>query len=204
MGGLGSGMRRGHRKTRPIVEDYLNLDILDFNKQGLLNPGVHFKITYSSNNCSIKSVSVFVGPDSLLLEYNHHQTAKRREVMLTRSACHYGGSRTWLVCGDCGCKRNALYLGPEGHWACRQCLGLAYRVQALNPHERHLYRADKIKKTKLKITPENPGLVSERPFRMRRKTHMDILGQILEHQQLSQQLFMDWFDGIVKKADKII
>jgi len=204
MGALGSGTRRGQKKVRPVVEDFLNLDILDFNKEKLLEPGTDFKLTYSRNDRDIQSVSIVVGPDSLSLEYNYHQVTKRQEVELTRTSCNYGGTRTWFQCSQCHAKRNTLYFGPDGFWACRQCLSLAYRVQALNPHERHLYRAEKIKRTKLKIIPGTGVSVTERPFRMRRTTHMNVMGQILTHQQLSQQLFMNWFDELVKKADKII
>jgi len=204
MGGLGSGTRRGQKQVRPIVEDHLNLNILDFNKEGLLEPGMDFKLTYSKNNCDLHAVSIAVGSDSLSLRYNYNQVAMRQEVQLFRTDCHYGGTRTWFRCSQCHSKRIVLYLGPEGLWSCRQCLGLAYRVQALNAHERHLYRAEKIKRTKLKIIPGTGASVTERPFRMRRKTHMDIVGEILEHQQLSHQLFMAWFNEIVKKADKAI
>ncbi|MDX2441800.1 MAG: hypothetical protein QNK40_14790 [Desulfobacterales bacterium] len=161
-----------------------------------------FKLTYSRNHRDIQAVSILVGPDSLFLEYRYHQAAKRQEVELTRSSCHYGNKRTWLVCGKCGCKRTALYLGSYGHWACRECLGLVYKVQSLNPHERHTHLAQKIKGKKLKITLGNGVSVLTRPAGMWQTNYMNIVGQIQEHEQLSQQLFMDWFDEIVKKADE--
>ncbi len=204
MGGLGSGTRRGQRKIRPIVEDFLNLDILYLNKEGLLKPGTAFKISYSKNNSDILSLSVTVGPESLFLQYDHHQKSRQQEIQLTRTPCHYGSKRTWLVCGKCGCKRNALYLGPKGLWACRECLGLVYHTQRLNPHERHADMAEKIKRKKLYITPENQIPVSQRPPKMGRKKHAQIIDQILNHEIKSLELFKNWVDGIVKKADKFI
>lgn len=202
MGGIGSGSQNKNGQVRPVVEDFLSLDILDFNKQGLLNRGTIFKNTYSINGQDIASVSICVEDNSLRLQYNHNQKNKKQDIQLARTHCSYGGSRAWLLCGQCNSKRNALYLGPEGLWACRQCLRLAYKIQRLNPHERHSYMAEKIKEKKLNITPGNYSPVSKRPFRMSRKKYVSILEEILTHQRLSNKIFITWFDGILEKADK--
>lgn len=200
MGGFGSGNRRGQKPVRPVVEDFLSIDVLDFKKDGLLDPGTVFKVSYSANGSDILSLSVTVGPDSLCLQSNH--AARQQEVQLIRTSCQYGGMRPWLLCGRCDSKRNALYLGPNGRWACRQCLGLAYRIQRLNPHERLTYTAAKIKRTKLHITPENVSHGLQRPSGMWKKSHANIVEQILTYEEKSNGIFKDYFDGILKKADE--
>jgi hypothetical protein len=203
MGGIGSGSQNKNISARPVVEDFLSIDILDFNKQDLLDSGTAFKITYSNNKCGIGPVAIYVDEKSLFLKYNINQTKRSQEVHLTRTTCNYGGSRTWLLCSECNSKRTALYLGSYGYWACRECLRLAYAVQKLNSHERHAYMAQKIKRQKLNIIPGSCSSPSERPFRMSKKKHIKILGQVLKHEQLSHFYFTSWFQGVIEKSNGI-
>lgn len=53
------------------------------------------------------------------------------KVVITRTACHFGGSRPWFVCPTCGGRCAILY--PV---QCRQCLGLHYATE----HESELDR----------------------------------------------------------------
>lgn len=201
MGGLGSGRRYSRDQIRPVVEDFLDLDILYFNRKGLLKPGIIFKITFTTNNCDATSVITTVGADFLCLDYNFKQTKRTQEVQLIRTPCHYGGSRTWLQCPTCNSKRTLLYLGHNGSWKCRKCLGLAFTSQRLNPHSRHAYMAKNLKREKLNITPGCLTPVTKRPFRMHRQKYIRILDEILKHEQLSCALFKEWFDEIVNKGN---
>jgi len=200
MGGYGSG-KKNTDQLRPVVEDSPILNILDFKKEGLLDPGMELTLTYTINGRELASVSIFVKKESLALVYDFNQIRRKQEVALAQTPCHYGGSRAWLLCPKCQAKRNSLYLGPEGFWACRECLGLAYKIQRLNPHERHQNRAEKIKKNKLKIIPGSRTMASEKPFGMWRSNHIRILDELLKHETLSHSLFMTWCTGIIKKED---
>jgi hypothetical protein len=48
-------------------------------------------------------------------------------VRLTRTVPHYGGERTWFMCG-CGRRVSALFIRRQ-HVACRHCLKLSYPSQ---------------------------------------------------------------------------
>jgi hypothetical protein len=200
MGGYGSG-KKNTDQLRPVVENSPCLNILDFKKEGLLDPGMAFIMDFTVNGADILSLSVSVAEDALVIEYYFNQTRRKQELALARTTCHYGGSRAWLLCPKCQAKRNSLYLGPEGFWACRECLGLAYTVQRLNPHERHQYRAETIKKKKLKIIPGSRTMASEKPFGMWRSRYIRMLDELLKHETLSHSLFMTWCTGIIKKED---
>jgi hypothetical protein len=56
----------------------------------------------------------------------------------------FGGSRPWFLCPANGCNRRAaiLYSGGGG-FACRRCLGLAYRTQHEQPDGRLLIKAER-------------------------------------------------------------
>ena len=41
--------------------------------------------------------------------------------------CHYGGTRPWFLCPDCGRRVAILHAAP--HFACRLCHGLYYECQ---------------------------------------------------------------------------
>ncbi len=200
MGGYGSGKKLPDR-LKPVVEDFLSIDILDLKKGGLLDSGMGFIMDYTANGAGILTLSVQVADEALALVYDFNQTRRKQELALARTPCHYGGSRAWLLCPKCQAKRNSLYLGPEGFWACRECLGLAYKIQRLNPHERHQNRAEKIKKNKLKIIPGSRTMASEKPFGMWRSNYFRILDELLKHETLSHSLFMTWCAGIIKKED---
>jgi hypothetical protein len=200
MGGLGSGNRRGERKIRPIVEEHLSIKILEQKKKGLLEPDTAFEINFSGQSHDHKEVSVLTTEDSIIILHRHLSAARRQEVKHTRTKCFYGGSRPWFICGRCNSKRNTIYLGSEGFWACRECLGLAYQVQRLNTHERHAYMAAKLQKKKLGIPSDKPYLVTERPFRMWTSTYIKILDQIIVHHRQSHEHFKNWFYETLSKA----
>jgi hypothetical protein len=62
-------------------------------------------------------------------------------VMLDRTGCNYGGSRTWFRCPGptCGRRISKLYL-RHGLLRCRQCHNLVYESQFLSRLDRALAR----------------------------------------------------------------
>jgi hypothetical protein len=67
-------------------------------------------------------------------------------LLLTRTRCHYGGSRPWFRCPNTGCGRRCgvLYRARDRRFACRRCHGLAYRTQHEQPDGRLLLKAERI------------------------------------------------------------
>ena len=201
MGGFGTG-RKSKGQLRPVVEDYLRLDILNFKKEGLLSPGTEFTMTCKKSGNVITTVSVAVKEESLSLQYYFKEKRHNQEIFFVRTPCHYGGLRTWFQCPLCGFKRNSLYLGTDGYWHCRKCHGLAYKIQRLNPHERHLYRAQTIRKKLLNVKSEGIVDFPEKPFRMGFNKYHRIMDKVMTHQNLSFKLFFEWVDKIKTRIEK--
>ena len=201
MGGYNSG-KKSPDQLKPIVEDFININVLEFKKSGLLDAGMDFIMDYTANGIELASVSITVAEDALALEYKFNQRRHNQEVALFRTPCNYGSLRAWLLCPKCQAKRTSLYLSAEGFWACRVCLGLAYRSNRLNPHSRFQYRAEKIKRKKLPITPGTFTSASVRPFGMSRKRHIRILDEALKNEKKSHELFMFWFEEIKSKTEE--
>jgi len=68
-------------------------------------------------------------------------------VLLTTTACHFGGVRHWFICPAEGCGRRAavLYRAPGGaEFACRHCAQVIYAVTRETPHERLARREAKL------------------------------------------------------------
>jgi hypothetical protein len=86
---------------------------------------------------------------------------------LTRTKCHFGGSRPWLLCpvGHCGRRCGVLYrMGRR--FACRRCYGLAYRTQHEQPDGRLLLKAERIWRRLGCVFGDEP----QRPKGMHRRT----------------------------------
>lgn len=203
MGALGSGTKRGERTIRPILEEHLCIKILELEKNKLLEPGIAYETTITTNIYHQQTLSILTCEDSIFIKFDHLASSRTQEVKFTRTNCNYGGTRPWFICGTCGSKRSAIYLGSDGLWACRECLGLAYHVQRLNTHERHAHMAAKLQQKKLGVTADKPYLLTERPFRMWRTTHLRILDEIMLHQQKSHRHFQKWFHQLLCKADSL-
>lgn len=64
-----------------------------------------------------------------------------RIIRITRTACHFGGSRAWFVCPDCQRRCGVLY--PV---TCKRCRGLNHRSEVLSPSGRATLRAVKLRR----------------------------------------------------------
>ena len=67
-------------------------------------------------------------------------------VMLTRTPCHYGGTRPWFCCPGCQRRCAKLYLRDDC-FRCRDCHGLAYRSQLEASAERPRLIAHRIRRS---------------------------------------------------------
>lgn len=149
MGGFGSG-RRDYRSSRETTDGYTRLDINYLNRQGLLYAGCRNGLQWSRNGKVLSSIRFEITETSINLMYrcripNGEWQDMNYPVLLERTACHYGGFRTWFRCpaDDCGRRVAVLYGGKL--FACRHCYGLAYKVQRENQVDRLARRADRIR-----------------------------------------------------------
>ncbi len=128
MGGFGS-TRWGDTLTRVSTENLPRLDVRALVRAGGLEPGSTTTVTWR-DGASIMIHVLPGAPDSLALRYTTHtgtgqwlQVADR--IAVTRTVCHFGGTREWFACPTCGLRCAVLY-ALLGRFRCRRCHHLAY------------------------------------------------------------------------------
>lgn len=151
MGGFGSGRKFGAN----VTDDYRQIDIRRWQRDGLLFPGSHINWQWLRNGEKIASIVAKVEAGYLRLIYNYRAPGSEDwgpldyPVRLQTTPCHYGGVRYWFTCPAVGCGRRVaiLYLGGK-YFACRDCYQLAYQSQREDKGDRGHRGANKIR-TKL-------------------------------------------------------
>lgn len=148
MGGFGSGRKFGSN----VTEDYHQIDIRRWQREGLLKPGNSFETTWSRNGDRIAAISVKVESGQLRLIYNFRNgndgdwESLNYPVKLRTTSCHYGGIRHWFICPAIGCGRRVAILYSAGkYFACRHCYQLAYQSQRESQGQRGHRGANKIR-----------------------------------------------------------
>lgn len=63
-------------------------------------------------------------------------------LRMVTTPCHFGGTRSWLLCRmpHCGRRTQSLFVNEQGRIACRKCLGLIYESQYGGRPEKQLSR----------------------------------------------------------------
>lgn len=88
-----------------------------------------------------------------------------------------GGERLWFRCPDCGGTVRTVHWG--GGWLrCRRCAGLRHTTALISPAKRAEHRAERVLR-KLGHYGDAWSSPPERPFRMHRKTHTELLSQFV-------------------------
>lgn len=135
MGGHGSGRYIRHNK-RLKLEFARKIDISmiskDLQSGGPINLIIQEKYTgeYTSPIYGVFS------PGSLTLhEHIDNETANKTQIRISRTACNYGGYRSWFHCPTCDAKINSLFLASN-QFGCRACHKLAYKSQSMSTYDR--------------------------------------------------------------------
>jgi len=73
---------------------------------------------------------------SLVIDFKRDGFKLSERIRLTETPCHFGGSRSWLVCPRCGRRAGKVYLPTNLYvnrferrvqdWLCRHCYQLSY------------------------------------------------------------------------------
>jgi hypothetical protein len=117
-------------------------------RQDLLRTGAYVRWSWTHDGEEVAFLEMLVGFGFLHLEGLDHRDEARKidhVVSTTSSPCHYGGSRPWFLCPNCGRRAGKLYLPLGGrHFLCRRCYDLAYHCQWEEPWWRARRRAGKL------------------------------------------------------------
>jgi hypothetical protein len=139
-----------YRKTN--TGEPLSVSVSYLSKHNMLRSGYTGSLSWSSRGQKIGSVGYSCFGDAVQLTYTVTDNATQQKtkhdyaVQLSRSVCHFGGSRSWFVCPRVGCGRRvaSLYLAGGVFW-CRHCHQLGYESQQVVQCDRHTLKADKIR-----------------------------------------------------------
>jgi len=160
----GAGRPGWHAKTA----GKLAVDVRKLHRDGHLSGCYRTTWTWSSG----ASIELETSPDLVTLVYRYKDSqgdwrAVRQPVTVTRTPCHYGGSRPWFACPRCHARVAILYLWNVP--ACRKCARLVYPSQAEDAIGRSWRRTNKIM-VRLGQAEAGAGAVPRRPKGMREAT----------------------------------
>jgi hypothetical protein len=138
------------RKTH--TGEPLSVCVSYLSKHNMLRSGYGGSLSWSRRGVQIGWIGYGCTGDAVQLTYTVTDTATQQKtkhdysVQLSRSACHFGGSRSWLVCPSVGCGRRvaSLYM-VGGLFLCRHCHQLGYESQQVVQWDRLTLKADKIR-----------------------------------------------------------
>ncbi len=141
MGGFGSG-HHYRRSASQCCEDTLRLNVSDFTKKGCFKDNTQGYVTWSVNDVTQNKLAFFYHQDALHLTYTVKSSSALTEprnveqkIYVSRTPCHYGGLRTWFVCGCCKKRAAKLFL-VHTHFYCRRCQKLPYKSQQMSKVDR--------------------------------------------------------------------
>lgn len=180
-GGLRSGSGRPGKHIQ--IEQCRHIDVRLFQRAGMLKgPWIgQWSWRDPKTSALTSQIEVIVAPPCIQLTYRWRDQLHTDKADLVKSACSFGGSRTWFSCPGCQRRTTKLHLFA-GRFRCRSCHDLRYRSQSLSPLDR-LHRS----KQKLEdlLAPS-----WQRPIGMHRATRTRIIAKIIEIEaSIDDQLF---------------
>jgi hypothetical protein len=183
MGGLGSGQYVRAPRHR-LTTQLLSIDVRRWKKRGWLEPGQHFLLTWDGDGQQPDVFHVQTQLDALTAVSTKAIGEKRRaaHVRIVWTPCNLGGSRPWFKCPTARCSRRVAILYFDGSFACRDCHDLVHASQRLQPLDRALRRAGKIRR-RLGWTPGIANGPGAKPKHMHQRTFYDL---VAKHDQFVQ------------------
>jgi hypothetical protein len=103
------------------------------------------------------------------------------------------GWRPWFECPGCKKRAGRLYAVETRHeantdrarWLCRTCAGLDYRSQRNQLHQRHVARANAIRRRLGQIAGWMGAPIPPPPPRMHIRTYARLIRELQEHERLA-------------------
>ena len=120
-GGRRDGAGRPGWKAK--AERSTSLDVRHLDRAGVFRGPCGGSGTNGSASISFTAVEGW-----LTLSYAIGGEARTQQIAITRTPCHYGGTRPWFRCP--GGERVAVLYLRAGRFACRHCQGIAYASQS--------------------------------------------------------------------------
>ena len=147
MGGPGSGRYSYSRKA--TTETGFRLDVRWLQRKGCLVEGYGSTLTWSRGGAECGSICLEIRDGRIHLAYEYSSQSQKSEpveqtILLTRTSCHFGGTRIWLICPKC-LTRVAVLFAPGKHFLCRHCYRLSYPSQLESASYRLMRKARKIR-----------------------------------------------------------
>lgn len=170
----------GSNSGRHTTNDTRSLDVRRLKREGLLTPGQSFSWSWTRNGETMARINIRVNDDCAHLTYRQSWRGENWRdcsniVQIDLTPCHFGGSRAWWRCPVTGCgRRVALLYSSRGVYACRHCLGLAYRSQRESPSDLAARHANKIR-ARLGWARGILNMPGGRPKGMHLKTYLRLL-----------------------------
>lgn len=175
----GSRFGAGRPSWKSKAERALSIDIRELARKGYLRHHYSFSWNWVNNHGEpAGSVSLQTTNESLKINYTWTTPAGESRAIenvlyFAKTDCHFGGSRTWLVCPKCNEKCAKIFLNKRnGHYACRKCVGITYYSQCEDAMDRAWRKQNKLE-SKL-------GKHFVKPKGMHQSTHTRIFNKILE------------------------
>lgn len=157
-----------------LLEQYLNIDVLDWNRGGHFESPCVFERTWRQDGNLVARLFCKTERHSVTLysrSSNFYDTRSGHEqkIQIVWTACRFGGERPWFECPrSCGRRVTKLY-ALNSWFACRHCYGLGYSSQYQAAGERNAWRAHRIRK-RLAAEGELSDVFPLKPRGMHRRT----------------------------------
>ncbi len=128
-GGLRVGA--GRPATHVKSEHCRRIDVRRWRREGILVKGVQGTWQWTDPDIGRRTaaISYWTESGSVTIGYSIDGKASTQVIRLTKTACHYGGTREWFTCPIRGERVAILYL-RAGRFACRRCQALSYASQS--------------------------------------------------------------------------
>jgi hypothetical protein len=170
-------MGSGNRTTiRTYTEESLGMSVSFFKERGFFNDTTGTgRINWSRDGEKIAEIGYSVLPDRIMLDYRVNGEPVQESIHLEHTPCHYGGSRTWFQCPNCGKRSGVLYLAGK-YFVCRKCGGIHYASQSESETDRAIRKARKYRK-QLQADADIDAPIMRKPKGMHWKTFERLVKQ---------------------------
>ncbi len=191
MGGSGSGRWGGRRRC----EDCPSIDVRAWHRDKALGQSEGLiLLAWSRDGRSLCSIRAWANADRVVIDYTPRPGEHRVEhVRLTRTPCHYGGTRPWFECSGCHERAAKLFLYRE-RFRCLRCHGLGYRSQLTARLERPRLIAQRIRR-RLGVDPDlTVPFLPSRPKGMPWRTYERLRAKALRYEMRAWANLAAWVE----------
>jgi hypothetical protein len=168
----GSRYGAGRPSYKLKAELTLALDIRLLKRGGYLKSTFPFTWEWHlKNGYKVGSATIQVLDECLRLSYSWQGRNFENDFAFVKTPCNFGGERLWFRCPDCSGRCAKVFFNKrDGHYACRQCVGITYYSQCEDEMDRSWRKQNKLEKRLCKYWMKPKG--------MHQTTHTRIFNQL--------------------------